>query len=262
MNSCNKCHCEKCNTFYSDQRALTRHYKTKKHQGTSHKLYRCEACNYDTYDQANWSRHCLTKKHRSGGPTAEADKCTQCPICLTQFKNHHSYRSHMSTHNLTRLGFASEYGALSGKLNKLKKTHAGAKCIVAKSEYEKVDTYKLSDAQEIVNSFPMEEEQLKGKMKRLKDYYESHKDKYVPRGPYSNIATIDELIKKLEHHSKIVDDLDEKMELKNKSLNELSKKDQQQYERNEVIVSQLSKRIVALRKANKDKVNGKRKQRR
>lgn len=168
----------------------------------------------------------------------------------------------MSEHNLSRLGFASEYGSLSGKLNRLKKTYAGAKSIVGKSEYEKVDTYKLSDAQQIVDAYPLEERQLKGRMKRLKAYYEANKNTYKPRGPYSETATIDELIKKLEQHQKIVDDLDEKMEVKKKTLNELSKKEQKQYERNEVIASQLSKRIVALRKANRDKVNARRKLRR
>lgn len=74
MNTCNKYHCEKCNTCYSDKRALNRHFKTKKHLGTNHKVYRCEACNYETYDQANWSRRCLIKKHRNGGPTCEEDK--------------------------------------------------------------------------------------------------------------------------------------------------------------------------------------------
>ena len=252
MNNFKKYHCESCDTHYSDKRALTRHYKTKKHNGNSNKLYQCETCNYETYDAANWKRHTLTKKHLLGGPLSEGQKCTKCQLCHKEFKNNHSYRSHMSTHNMSKVKFVEHWGVLSAKRKKLRKKLLAAQQRIDKGKgykskliHKPVRGEKMSydDAAEIVADFPGYIDTITDEIKRYHEFYYT-KLKDVPIHAKPDIR---ELEAKLRDAQKVVDELDRKMEKKGKQLKEMSKKDQTRYNRHELIIKVIQKKLKKLR---------------
>jgi len=251
MNTCNKHYCEKCQTTYSDKRALNRHFKTKKHMGKSNKLFKCEACKYETYDQANWKRHTLTKKHKRGGSLTEGQKCTKCQLCLKQFMNNHSYRSHMSTHATSKVAFATEMGKMLGERRTLRKKLQTAQRIVDGKSYKSgvihkpavVKSMTVDEADDIVNTYPAKIEALSAKLKRYNEWYRTK----LKDAPIHSSRDLRALEAKLEVAKTDIKRLDSKMERKDKALKDLSKNDQLRYARNEMRVNRLTKQIEALR---------------
>ena len=244
MNNFKKYHCETCDTFYCDQRALTRHYKTKKHLGKGNKHYQCETCDYETYDPANWKRHTLTKKHLNGGSLTDGKRCTQCQLCLKEFKNNDSYRSHMSSHNMSKVAFVSKLGRLTGQRTRMRRELAYAEHIIRKKSYQRVDDDKLADARDIVDTYEEKIDALTDEIQRYMDHYNT-KLKDVP---VHSEPSIRELETKLRDAQRVVDEFDKRMEKKGKQLKQMSKKDRMIYTRNETIIKVTKMKLKTLRK--------------